>query len=310
MIERFFDELGDTHVVLHSPYGSRINRAWGLALRKRFCRKFNFELQAAAMEDSIVLSLGPTHSFPLDEVAGYLKAASVRQVLTQALLTAPVFPNRWRWVASIALAVRRNRNGKRLPPQFQRSDAEDLLAVIFPDQLACAENLPGEREVPDHPLVQQAIDDCLNELMDIDGLEQLLAGLAEGEVVIEARDLTAPSPLAQEILNARPYAFLDDAPAEERRTQAIRSRHLMDPDEAARLAKPDPAAIDEICAEAWPLVRDADELHDALVLSGFLSAAECRDPAWQAFFAELTAAHRATCRERPRGRPVGQRRAS
>jgi ATP-dependent Lhr-like helicase len=301
VIERFFDELGDTHVVLHSPYGSRINRAWGLALRKRFCRKFNFELQAAAMEDSIVLSLGPTHSFPLDEVAGYLKAASVRQVLTQALLTAPVFPNRWRWVASIALAVRRNRNGKRLPPQFQRSDAEDLLAVIFPDQLACAENLPGEREVPDHPLVQQAIDDCLNELMDIGGLEKLLAGLAEGDVVIEARDLTAPSPLAQEILNARPYAFLDDAPAEERRTQAIRSRHLMDPDEAARLAKPDPAAIDEICAEAWPLVRDADELHDALVLSGFLSASECRDPAWQPFFAELTAAHRATCLSGPAG---------
>jgi len=294
VLERFFDELGDTHVVLHSPYGSRINRAWGLALRKRFCRKFNFELQAAAMEDSIVLSLGPTHSFPLAEVGGYLKAATVREVLTQALLTAPVFPNRWRWVASIALAVRRNRNGKKIPPQFQRSDAEDLLAVIFPDQLACAENLDGEREVPDHLLVHQAIDDCLHELMDIDGLESLLGQLADGAVRIDACDLSSPSPLAQEIISARPYAFLDDAPAEERRTQAIRSRHLMDPAEAARLARPDPAAIDAVCAEAWPLVRDPDELHDALVLSGFLTVDEGVRSGWQSHFAALCEAGRAT----------------
>ncbi len=294
VMERFMDELGDTHLVIHSPYGSRLNRAWGLALRKRFCRKFNFELQAAALEDSIVLSLGPTHSFPLADVAKYLKASSVRQVLIQALLAAPMFPTRWRWAATIALAVRRNRNGKKIPPQFQRGDAEDLMALVFPDQLACAENIAGDRQVPDHPLVQQTLDDCLNELMDVAGLEALLTRMAEGEVQVDALDLTSPSPLAQEIISARPYAFLDDAPAEERRTQAIRSRHLLDPDEAARLAKPDPAAIDEVGAEAWPLVRNADELHDALVLSGFLSAAECADETWQPYFEKLIAQRRAT----------------
>jgi ATP-dependent Lhr-like helicase len=304
VIERFFDELGDTHVVIHSPYGSRINRAWGLALRKRFCRKFNFELQAAAMEDSIVLSLGPTHSFPLEEVAGYLKAGSVRHVLTQALLTAPVFPTRWRWAASIALAVRRNRNGKKIPPQFQRSDAEDLLAVVFPDQLACAENLAGEREVPDHPLVRQAVDDCLHELMDIEGLERLLERIGAGEVRVDALDLTTPSPLAQEIISARPYAFLDDAPAEERRTQAIRTRHLLDPAEAARLARPDPAAVDAICTEAWPEVRDADELHDALVLSGFVTAAEATASDWGRWLMPLVADRRATVAIPPGGEPL------
>ena len=286
VFERFFDELGDMHLVIHSPFGSRVNRAWGLALRKRFCRKFNFELQAAALEDSIVLSLGPTHSFPLAEVANYLHPDTVRKVLTQALLTAPVFPNRWRWVATTALAVRRNRNGKKVPPQFQRSDAEDLLAVIFPDQLACAENLAGEREVPEHPLVDQAIGDCLHELMDVAGLESLLQALRDGDIELVTRDLAAASPLAQEVISARAYAFLDDAPAEERRTRAIRNRHVMNPAEAAELAQPDPAAIAQVRAEAWPIVRDADELHDALVLSGFLAACEC-DAAWRGHFGEL-----------------------
>ncbi|MDJ0929116.1 MAG: DEAD/DEAH box helicase [Gammaproteobacteria bacterium] len=294
VLERFFDELGDTHLIVHSPLGSRLNRAWGLALRKRFCRKFNFELQAAALEDSIVLSLGPTHSFPLDEVSRYLHPNSLRHVLTQALLTAPVFPTRWRWAATTALAVRRNRNGKKVPPQFQRSNAEDLLAVIFPDQLACAENLAGEREVPDHPLVQQTLDDCLHELMDVAGLERLIARIIAGDVEVVAKDLTSPSPLSQEIINAKPYAFLDDAPAEERRTQAIRSRHLMDPEDAAQLARLDPAAIDAVCAEALPLVRDADELHDALALSGFLTADECRQPGWDAWMDALIGARRAT----------------
>jgi ATP-dependent Lhr-like helicase len=237
ILERFFDEVGDTHLVIHSPFGSRLNRAWGLALRKRFCRKFNFELQAAALEDSIVLSLGPTHSFPLDEVSSYLNAATVRDVLVQALLAAPMFPTHWRWSSTIALAVRRNRNGKKVPPQFQRSDAEDLLAVVFPDQLACAENIGGQREVPDHPLVHQTVHDCLYELMDIEGLEALLSRIANNEVAVISRELTSPSPLAQEIISARPYAFLDDAPAEERRTQAIRSRHLLDPEDAAKLAQ-------------------------------------------------------------------------
>src|SRR5690606_16035497 len=199
VFERFFDETGDQHLVIHSPYGSRINRAWGLALRKRFCRSFNFELQAAADENTIVLSLGATHSFGLEEVTRYLHSASVREVLTQALLDAPMFGTRWRWNASIALAVKRNLNGRRAPPAFQRTDAEDLLAVVFPDQLACAENLTaGYREIPDHPLVAQTVKDCLEETMDIDGLVALLQRLERKEVRIVCRDLAAPSPLAFE----------------------------------------------------------------------------------------------------------------
>jgi len=299
VFERFFDEVGDTHLVIHSPYGSRLNRAWGLAIRKRFCRKFNFELQAAALEDSIVLSLGPTHSFPLEEVAGYLKASSVRHVLTQALLAAPMFPTHWRWAASIALAVRRNRNGKKVPPIFQRNDGEDLMAVVFPDQLACAENIAGEREIPDHPLVEQTLNDCLHGLMDVAGLERLLERIAAGDVKITARDVPTPSPLAQEIITAKPFAFLDDAPAEERRTQAIRTRHMLDPDEAADLAQLSPEAIDTVCTEAWPDARNADELHDALVLSGFLTERDiderADDPgAWREMLDELIAARRAT----------------
>ena len=222
VFERFFDETGDQHLVIHSPYGSRVNRAWGLALRKRFCRSFNFELQAAADENTIVLSLGATHSFALEDITRYLHSASVRDVLTQALLDAPMFGTRWRWNASVALAIKRNFNGKRAPAQFQRSDAEDLLAVVFPDQLACAENLSaGYRDIPDHPLVKQTVQDCLLDTMDVKGLEQLLRRLEAGDVRVVCRDLAAPSPMAFEILGARPYAFLDDAPAEERRTLAI-----------------------------------------------------------------------------------------
>lgn len=295
VFERFFDETGDMHLVIHAPFGSRVNRAWGLALRKRFCRKFNFELQAAATEDSIVLSLGPTHSFPLAEVAGYLKSANVRGILIQALLDAPLFETRWRWNSNIALAVLRNRNGKRVPAQWQRSSAQDLVAVIFPDQLACLENITGDREVPDHPLVQQTIDDCLHEAMDIDGVEKLLARLEQGEIAVEARDLPAPSPLAAEILNAKAYAFLDDAPAEERRTLAVRQRRYLDPQNAAELGRLDPAAIAQVRAEAWPEARDADELHDALNLLGFVTDDEGRrDPRWPELLNELIAQRRAT----------------
>jgi ATP-dependent helicase Lhr and Lhr-like helicase len=302
VLERFFDEAGDMHLVIHAPFGSRINRAWGLALRKRFCRKFNFELQAAALEDSIILSLSATHSFVLDEVAGYLHSKSVREVLIQALLAAPMFPSRWRWNATNALAVRRMRNGKRAPPYFQRADAEDLVAVIFPDQLACQENLAGHREIPDHPLVDQTISDCLHETMDVDGLVAMLQRLEAGELSISGRDLAAPSPLAQEILNARPYAFLDDAPAEERRALAVQSRSHMEPAQAAELGRLDAAAIDKVCAEAWPDVRSADELHDALVVLGFLTAAEVAraDAAdsgackWQVLLEDLGRERRAT----------------
>jgi len=274
IFERFFDETGDMHFVIHSVYGSRINKAWGLALRKRFCRRFNFELQAAANENNIVLSLGPTHSFPLREPADYLKAESVQRVLTQALLAAPMFPTRWRWVANTALAVPRNRAGKKVPAPFQRNDAEDLIAVIFPDQLACFENIAGDREVPDHPLVNQTLWDCLHELMDIDGLKELLTGIENGSIHIITRDLTTPSPMAQEIINAKPYAFLDDAPAEERRTLAIQQRRFGSPQEAAEIGRLNPEAIERVRIEAWPESRNEDELHDALVILGFMTEQE------------------------------------
>lgn len=303
VFERFFDETGDMHLVIHAPFGSRINRAWGLALRKRFCRKFNFELQAAALEDSIVLSLGPTHSFPLAEVAGYLKSSNVREVLIQALLDAPLFETRWRWNSNISLAVPRSRNGKRIPAQWQRSSAQDLIAVIFPDQLACLENIVGDREVPDHPLVKQTLHDCLYEAMDIEGLEKLLTRLERGDITVAARDLVGPSPLAQAILSAKPYAFLDDAPAEERRTLAVQQRRYLDPQNAGELGRLNPEAIAQVRAEAWPEARDADELHDALNVLGFISDTEGRRDAgpWYALLQQLFAQQRATVLTTPHG---------
>ena len=274
VFERFFDETGDMHFIIHSPFGARINRAWGLALRKRFCRKFNFELQAAATDNNIVLSLGPTHSFPLKEVVNYLKAGNVREILIQALLDSPMFETRWRWNSNISLAVPRNRNGKRVPAQFQRNDAEDLIAVIFPDQLACLENIAGNREIPEHPLVEQTLSDCLNDTMDINALEQLLEKLHSGEIKLVCCNLTTPSPLAQEVINANPYAFLDDAPAEERRTLAIQQRRYIDPASAAELGTLDQAAIRRVKSEAWPDPVIADELHDAMVLMAFMTEAE------------------------------------
>ncbi|HEX5045966.1 MAG TPA: ATP-dependent DNA helicase, partial [Gammaproteobacteria bacterium] len=294
IFERFFDETGDTHLVIHSPFGSRLNRAWGLALRKRFCRRFNFELQAAALEDSIVISLGAVHSFPLDEVARYLTSGTVRDVLTQAVLDAPIFGAYWRWNATVALAVRRFSNGRKAPAQFQRNDAEDLLSTVFPDQLACAENLQGgHREIPDHPLVTQTLSDCITQAMDVDGCAALLARIESGEVEVLCRELTSPSPLAQEILGAKPYAFLDDAPAEERRTLAVQTRRFMTPEQAAELGKLDTEAIERVRYEAWPQARNADELYDALVTVGFVTAEEgARD--WKPLMAELETDGRAT----------------
>ena len=303
VIERFFDEAGDTHIVVHSPYGSRLNRAWGLALRKRFCRRFNFELQAAALEDNIVISLGVVHSFPLEEVTRYLARATVADVLTQAVLDAPIFPGRWRWNASVALAVRRFRNGKRAPAFFQRADAEDLLATVFPDQLACAENLAGEREIPDHPLVAQTLEDCLRGVMDIDGLAELLGRIEAGEVEVACRELTSPSPLAQEVLSARPYAFLDDAPAEERRTLAIQSRRHLTVEQAADLGRLDPEAIQRVRSEAWPDSRDEDELHDALVVLGFMAPEEAGESD-RPMFERLVADGRASTYTMPGGASV------
>ena len=274
VFERFFDESGGMQLVIHSPFGSRVNRAWGLSLRKRFCRTFNFELQAAATEDHIVLSLTHAHSFELAEAARYLNSNSVRQVLVQALCAAPMFEVRWRWDAGIALALPRFRGGKKIPPQIARMNAEDLLASVFPDQVACAENLPGEIEIPDHPLVRQTIRDCLEDAMDIDRFEDVLRGLESGNISVVARDLTEPSPLALEALNARPYAYLDDAPLEERRTQAVMSRRWLDPESAADIGKLDPEAIARVRAEAWPDAATADELHDALLWLTFMTEEE------------------------------------
>ena len=292
VLERFFDDSGSMQLVVHSPFGSRLNRAWGLALRKRFCRKFNFELQAAATEDAVVLSLGPTHSFPLEEVFHYLNSKTVRQLLCQALLDAPMWNIRWRWNVTRSLAVLRRRGGRKIPAQLQRMDAEDLLSAIFPDQVACFENLPaGEREIPTHPLVEQTVKDCLEEAMDIDSLEQLLTAIERNEKNLFARDVIEASPLAQEILNARPYAYLDDAPLEERRTRAVQQRRWLDPQTAKDMGKLDQAAIDRVRDEAWPRVENADELHDALVELGFLTPEE--GTAWQDFFTELRNERRA-----------------
>jgi ATP-dependent helicase Lhr and Lhr-like helicase len=294
VLERFFDEAGGMQLVIHSPFGSRVNRAWGLALRKRFCRSFNFELQAAATEDAIVLSLTTAHSFELEEVSRYLHSNTVRPLLVQALCAAPMFPARWRWSAAIALALPRFRGGRKVPAPLARMAAEDLLAAVFPDQVACAENLTGELEIPDHPLVRQAIRDCLEEAMDIDGFEALLRGLESGAVTVVARDVTEPSPLALEVLSARPYAFLDDAPLEERRTQAVLSRRWLDPEAAGDLGALDPSAIARARTEAWPDATDADELHDALCWLTFMTEAEMAKRAdWAGWSASLAAGRRA-----------------
>ena len=322
VLERFFDESGGMQLVIHSRFGSRLNRAWGLALRKRFCRKFNFELQAAATEDAIVLSLGESHSFALDEVARYLSPETVRDVLTQALLDAPMFDVRWRWNANVSLAIPRFRGGAKVPPNIQRMQAEDLVAAVFPDQIACAENLAGPRAIPDHPLVEQTIADALTEAMDIDGLESLVTRLRDGEIRVVSRDLTEPSPLAAEVLDARPYAFLDDAPLEERRTRAVSMRRGLDPASAADIGRLDVDAIDRVCEEAWPDAANPDEVHDALVVLGFATTAEAiagrgADPAdvarklasgersgWSAHLDALVASGRATRFRTTGGGPV------
>jgi ATP-dependent Lhr-like helicase len=274
VLERFFDESGGMQLVLHAPFGSRINKAWGLALRKRFCRQFNFELQAAATDDALLLSLGPQHSFPLADVFRYLHPATARDVLVQAFLDAPVFQTRWRWNTTVSLAVPRNRAGRKVAPQVQRMLADDLMAAVFPDAAACLENIPGDREIPDHPLVAQTVRDCLQEAMDFDGLTAVLERIHRGELALVARDLPEPSCFAHEILNARPYAFLDDAPLEERRAHAVQTRRAGDPSSAGDLGALDPAAIERVRAEAAPDPRDADELHDALLVAGFLTDAE------------------------------------
>ncbi|HTH62038.1 MAG TPA: DEAD/DEAH box helicase [Paraburkholderia sp.] len=295
VMERFFDESGGMQLVIHSPYGSRINRAWGLTLRKRFCRQFNFELQAAATEDAIILSLTNAHSFALDEVWRYLHSNTAAHLLVQALLDAPLFGVRWRWNATTALALPRQTGGRKTPPQIQRMRSEDLLAAVFPDQVACVENIVGEREIPRHPLVDQTLDDCLHDAMDTDGWLALLRRIETGDVRLVTRDLPAPSPLAAEILTAQPYAFLDDAPLEERRTQAVLSRRWTDPESADDLGALDADAIASVREEAWPQARDADEMHEALTSLACIAQSEAeREPRWLEWLTSLAQARRAT----------------
>jgi ATP-dependent helicase Lhr and Lhr-like helicase len=307
--ERFFDESGGMQLVIHAPFGARINKAWGLALRKRFCRSFNFELQAAATDNGLNISLGEQHSFPLADVFHYLHPDSVQQVLEQAVLAAPLFTVRWRWAAGRALALLRFHGGKRIPPPIQRMRAEDLLAAVFPQALACQENIVGDIEIPSHPLVRETMHDVLSEALDLEGLKRVLSDMACGRIRCLAVDTPVPSAFSHEILNANPYAYLDDAPLEERRARAVQMRRVLPESVTSRFGRLDPAAIDEVREEAWPDVRDPDELHDALltlvalpetpvggatVSSPLAARAAGATTDWQPLFEQLVDQRRAT----------------
>src|SRR2546428_2338946 len=262
--ERFFDEAGGMQLVIHAPFGARINKAWGLALRKRFCRSFNFELQAAATDNGLNIALAEQHSFPLADVFHFLTAETVQPVLEQAALASPIFGTRWRWDANRALALLRFQGGKKIPPQIQRMRSDDLLASVFPDVAACQENIVGDIQIPNHPLVNEVMKDVLTEAMDIDGLKRVLRDMNEGRIRCVAVDTPVPSQFSHEILNANPYAYLDDAPLEERRARAVEMRRILPESVLEEVGKLDPAAIEQVREEAWPDVRDADELHDVL----------------------------------------------
>ncbi|HYG66139.1 MAG TPA: DEAD/DEAH box helicase, partial [Anaeromyxobacteraceae bacterium] len=290
--ERFFDEAGGMQLVVHAPFGARTNRAFGLALRKRFCRTFDFELQAAATDDGVLLSLGPQHSFPLESIFALVNSRNVEDVLAQAALQAPMFGVRWRWNATRALAIPRMWKGKRLPPPIARMRSDDLLASVFPAQVACQDNAPGGPiPIPDHPLVAETLRDCLNEAMDLEGLREVLARVEAGEVRLVAVDTAEPSPMSHEILGARPWAYLDDAPLEERRARAVAVRRALPPAEANGIGALDPAAIAEVAAQVFPEARDPDEAHDALLDLGLLPEREA--VRWTAFLEALLADARA-----------------
>jgi ATP-dependent helicase Lhr and Lhr-like helicase len=306
--ERFFDEGGGMQLVIHAPFGGRINKAWGLALRKRFCRSFNFELQAAATDNGLNISLAEQHSFPLGDVFHFLHPNSVREVLSQAVLDSPVFTARWRWDAGRALALLRFQGGRKVAPPIQRMRADDLLAAVFPEAQACQENIVGEIKIPDHPLIGEVMKDVLTEAMDIEGLERVLRDIGEGQIQCLAVDTPVPSQFSHEILNANPYAYLDDAPLEERRARAVEMRRMLPEAVLSEVGRLDPVAIAEVCADAWPDVRDAEELHDALlslVALPFLSnggvwpdsrlSARLRESiaAWSGHFEMLVAGRRA-----------------
>jgi ATP-dependent Lhr-like helicase len=282
VIERFFDDSGGMQLVVHAPFGARINRGLGLALRKRFCVSFDFELQAAASDDAVVLSLGPQHSFPLDSVPRFLSSKTVEGVLRQAVLASPMFTARWRWNLNRALVVLRQRAGRRNPPPIQRMEADDLMAAVFPALAACQENATGPIEIPDHPIVRQTMYDCLHEALDIDGLEELVRGFESGAVRVHALDTIEPSPLSHEILSGKPFTYLDDAPLEERRSRAVQLRRGL-PLEARHLGALDADVVDRVRAEARPDPRDPDELHDTLLSLVVLAP----DPEWADLFAAL-----------------------
>ena len=294
--ERFFDEAGGMQLIIHAPLGARINKAWGLALRKRFCRSFNFELQAAATDDGLTISLAEQHSFPLSDVFQFLHSNTIKEVLTQAVLQSPLFTTRWRWVATRAFALVRFRYGKKVPPNIQRMLSDDLLAAVFPDAAACQDNLGGrDIELPDHPLIQETMKEVLTETMDVEGFIAILHGIEQGSIQCLAVDTPLPSPFSHEILTANPYAFLDDAPLEERRARAVEMRRVLPESVLQEVGKLDPAAIREVQEQAWPDVRNADELHD--VLQTFIACPTRSDiessATWQLFFDELVAQGRA-----------------
>ena len=262
--ERFFDEGGGMQLVIHAPFGGRINKAWGLALRKRFCRSFNFELQAAATDNGLNIALAEQHSFPLEDVFQFLQPETVQPILEQAALASPIFGTRWRWDATRSLALLRFQGGKKIPPQIQRMRSDDLLASVFPDVAACQENIQGDIQIPDHPLVKEVMKDVLTEAMDLDGLKNVLSGISEGRIRCVAVDTPIPSQFSHEILNANPYAYLDDAPLEERRARAVEMRRVLPESVLQEVGRLDPAAIAQVREEAWPDIRDRDELQDLL----------------------------------------------
>src|SRR5256886_2746907 len=302
--ERFFDEGGGMQLIIHAPFGGRINKAWGLALRKRFCRGFNFELQAAATDNGLNIALAEQHSFPLGDVFHFLQAETVQPILEQAALDSPVFGTRWRWDANRALALLRFQGGKKVPAQIQRMRSDDLLASVFPQAAACQENIVGDIEIPDHPLVNEVMKDVLTEAMDVEGLKSVLGGMASGKIRVLAVDTPVPSQFSHEILNANPYAYLDDAPLEERRARAVQMRQILPESVLEEVGKLDPAAIAQVREEAWPDVRDADELHDVLhtliavpedlgEFSGGQTPAARGIEEWSGYFARLAQERRA-----------------
>jgi ATP-dependent Lhr-like helicase len=298
VFERFFDETGGMQLVIHAPFGSRVNRGWGLAMRKRFCRSFDFELQASADDNGIVLSLGPQHSVPLEDLFSIVHSRNARHMLEQAALDSPLFRIRWRWNATRSLLVLRRRGGKRVPPALQRFRADDALTAIFPASTACLENRPADVEIPDHPMVRQTMHDCLHEAADLDAWTSILSRIENGEIRLEARETTEPSPFAHERLNAMPYAFLDDAPLEERRARAVQFRRSVPIEEVGDLARLDPEVVAEVREQAWPRARTPDEFHELLLQMQALREEEVRSSDagsdWTALLHALIAAGRAT----------------